>query len=159
MNRPANAEAPLHFHLVIPSVIAANQKQALRAVAVEVAKLIGIKDRILAERLLESEKESPSAMGDGVALSHLRISGLTQPLNVFVRFKTPVPYAAADKKDVEFMCLLVTPERDGAAYLRMMARASRLLRNKQMRVDLKGARDEHSIRAILEQSSMELMAA
>lgn len=159
MNRPANADAPLQFQLVIPSVIAANQKQAVRAIAAEVSKIIGVKDRILAERLLEEEKDSPSAMGDGVALSHLSVSGLTQPLNVFVRFKTPVPYGAADKKDVEFMCLLVTPQRDGATYLRIIARASRLLRNKQMRTALKDAKDERTIRAILEQSSLELMAA
>ncbi len=159
MNRPVPSEASLHFNLVLPSVIAANQKQAVRAIAIEVAKVIGVKDRILTERLLESEKESPSAMGDGVALSHLRISGLSHPLNVFVRFKTSVPYGAADKKDVDFLCLLITPERDGASHLRMMARSSRLLRNKQMRNDLKGAKDEHSIRAILEQSSLELMAA
>ena len=160
MNRPTTAaEAPLYFNLILPSVIAANQKQAVRAVADEAAKLIGIKNRILAERLLEQEKDSPSSMGDGVALSHIRISGLTEPLNVFVRFKNPVPFGANDKKDVELFCLIITPERDGASYLRTISRASRLLRNRQMCASLKTAKDVQTIRAVLDQSSLELMAA
>lgn len=158
-SRQSTTEAPLHFHLIIPNLIAANHKQALKLIAADVSKHIGIKDRILAERLVDLEKDSPSPMGDGVALAHLRISGLNEPMNIFVRFKNSVPFGSTDKRDVDLFCLILTPERQGSSYLRTLSRASRLLRNKPMCAKLKSAKDELTIRAILEQSSLELMAA
>ena len=114
----------LHFDIVIPSLIAANRKQVLRLAAHEIAKMIGIGERILGERLSDKEKESPGAMGDGLSITHLHISGLQESINVFIRLKNPDYAGAADNKDVDLICLLLTPEREGAAYLRTMARIS-----------------------------------
>ena len=149
----------IHFDIVVPSLIAANQKQMLRMIAHELSKTIGIGERILADRLSEQEKENPSAMGDGIAVTHLHISGLKDSINVFIRLKNPIDIQAADKKDVDLVCLLLTPEREGAAYLRTMARISRFLRNAQICTMLRSAQNEKAIRNVFEQSSIQSMAA
>lgn len=149
----------IHFDIVVPSLIAANQKQMIRLAAHELAKEIGIGERILADRLTEKEKENPSAMGEGIAVTHLHISGLRESINVFIRLKTPIDMGAPDKKDVDLICLLLTPEREGAAYLRTMARISRLLRNAQICAMLRSAQNEKTIRAVLDQTSQQKMAA
>lgn len=149
----------LHFDLVVPSMVAANQKQLIRMGAHEVSKVIGIGERILAERLTEREKSAPSAMGEGIAITHLHISGLKEPLSVFIRLKQPIEMTAPDKKPVDLVCILLTPEREGAAYLRSMARISRLLRNPGVCAMLRSAEDEKTIRALLEQPVQQQMAA
>ncbi len=153
------SEAPVHFDVVVPSLIAATHKQVIRLAAHEVAKVIGIGERILTDRLVEEEKENPSAMGEGISVTHLHISGLKKSVNIFIRLKNPVTMGAPDNKDVDLICLLLTPEREGASYLRTMARISRLLRNAQICIKLRAAKSEKEIRTILDQSSIQLMAA
>lgn len=85
--------------------MAANQKQVIRLVAHELAKKIGINERILADRISGKEKESPSAMGDGIAITHLQMGSLQESINVFIRMKTPVAYGAPDNKDVDINLL------------------------------------------------------
>lgn len=152
-------ETSIPFDLILPSLIAANHKQLISHSAREISKLIGIKERILAERLLEREKESPSAIGDGIAITHLHISGLKNSVNVLLRLRNPIPMNAADKQDVDIVCYLLTPEREGTAYLRNLARLSRLLRNADICHKLRTVEDEKSMRAVLEQHTSSRMAA
>jgi PTS system nitrogen regulatory IIA component len=147
------------FDLIIPSLIAANHKQLVRAISGEIAVLIGINERILAERFLEKEKANPSAIGDGISIMHLQLSGLRKSTNIFLRLKNPVAMNAADKRDVDIVCVLLTPEREGSSYLRTLARISRLLRNAQICARLRAASDEKALRHILEQSSAQSLAA
>ena len=68
--RANQAETSIDFDIVIPSLIAANKKQVIRLASHEIAKTIGIGERILADRLTEQEKENPAAMGEGIAITH-----------------------------------------------------------------------------------------
>lgn len=147
------------FDLVITSLPASNQKQALRLIALEVSKIIGINDRILSDRFVEKEKKSSSAIGNGIALMHLQMSGLQKPLNVFVRLKAAIAMNTPDNKDVDIICLLLTPERDGTTYLQSLARLSRFLKDEKVAGNLRKADGEMSIRAILETSPSKRMAA
>lgn len=160
MNSPASRlDSVLTFDLVLPSLTAPNGKQLLYAAAKTISEKIGISVRILADRFKEAERTSPFTMGEGIAIMHLQISGLQNAMNVFIRLKHPVPMNAPDNEDVDLVCVLLTPAREGSAYLRTLARLSRLLRNPQIRVRLRAAADEKAIRMILEQSSIGLMAA
>jgi PTS system nitrogen regulatory IIA component len=156
MNTP---DQIFQFDLIIPSMIASTQKQTLRLVASHVSKVIGIQERILADRLIEKEKQSSSAMGNGVAITHLSIGSLTQPLTVFVRLRSAVNFYAPDNLPVDLVCMLFTPERQGAIHLRSLARLSRLLRDAQICSRLRQAEDEKAIRSVLEVSSARMMAA
>lgn len=156
--RPAQPETHIDFDLVIPSMVATNHKQVARAIAHELAPLIGIKEQLLAERLAEREKETSSAVGDGVSIAHLHMSGLQNPMNIFIKLKAPIDIGAPDSKGVDIICLLLTPEREGSAYLRTLARLSRLLRNAQICSRLRSASNEKMVRAVFEQSSFQRAA-
>jgi len=158
-SRPALSENSIQFDLVLPSFNVPGKKQLARLLAHDIAKMIGIKERILAERMQEREKASPSAMGGGTALIHLPISSLQNTISVFIKLKNPIDTGAPDNRPVDIICVMLTPEREGSAYLRTMARISRLLRNTQICDKLRMASDEKSIRNILEQSAIQLMAA
>ncbi len=149
----------LSFDLVLSSLSAPNQKQLLYRAARDISEKIGISVRILAERFQDAERNSPFTMGEGIAIMHLQISGLQNAMNVFIRLKNPIDMDASDNQDVDLVCVLLTPAREGSAYLRTLARISRLLRDHKTRTRLRAAPDEKAIRLILEQSSIGLMAA
>jgi PTS system nitrogen regulatory IIA component len=157
--RPVSSDSVITFDLVIPSLVVPNRKQLTRMIAHEIAKLIGINERILSDRLSDNKKQSTTAMGDGISLLHLPMSGLQNALTVFIKLKKPVDMTAPDNKPVDIVCVLMTPEREGPVYLRTMARLSRLLRNAAICERLRAAPDEKTIRMILDQSSTLLMAA
>lgn len=153
------SDTSMQFDMILPAMIAANSKQMTRLVAREITGLVGINDRILAERLLEKEKQNPSTMGDGVSITHMPVSGLSNAVNIFVRLKNPVDMKAADKKPVDIVVILLTPEREGAMYLRTLARVSRLLRNASICARLRKSANEKELRAVLDQSSVQLATA
>lgn len=157
--RPVSSDSAMSFDLVIPSLVVPNRKQLTRMIAHEIAKMIGINERILADRLSDSEKQNTTAMGEGISLLHLPMGSLQNTLTVFIRLKNPVDITTPDNKPVDIVCVLMTPEREGPAYLRTMARLSRLLRNTAICERLRAAPDEKTIRMILDQSSIQLMAA
>lgn len=158
-SQSAAAQPPIAFDLILPGLPVTAQKQLFRLAAHEIAKIIGVSERILTERLADKEKENSSAIGDGLAISHLQMSGLKNSLNVFIRLKNSVSMDAPDNKPVDLICILLTPEREGPAYLRTLARVSRLLRNAQICARLRAAVNEKEIAQILDQSSSDLMAA
>ncbi len=153
------ADIQFCFHLVIPSMIAVNQKQVMGLVASELSKRIGMGERIVLDRMMDKEKSNPSAIGDGCAIMNLQMSGLKESLNVFVRLKKPVFMNAADKKDVDLFCILLTPEREGSSYLRDLSRLSRFLKNDDMREKIRTAPDEKSLKIVLGQDKQRKMAA
>lgn len=153
-----NMSDQIVFDVIVPSMIAANQKQVYRLIAHEVSKIVGIQTRILSDRLLDNEKQTVSAMGLGIAVPHMHVSSLTKPISVFVRLKNAVDFKAPDNMPVDIICLLLTPERDGAAYLRTLARLSRLLRDSQFCHRLRLADGERAIQSLFKSSSTRMAA-
>jgi nitrogen PTS system EIIA component len=155
---PVN-DTTIRFDLVLPQMIAANQKQIWRTAASEISKIIGIQERILGDRLIENEKQTVSAMGNGIAVPHLHLSSLTQPLNVLIRLRQGVDFKAPDNVPVDIICLLLTPEREGTAYLRTLARLSRMLRDPHFCHKVREAEDERILRSLFDLPSARMMAA
>jgi PTS system nitrogen regulatory IIA component len=141
---------PITFDLIIPSMIAANQKQVFRMIGHEISKAIGIQERIISDRLLENEKHSDSALGGGIAVSHMHIASLNKPLSIFVKLRSAIDYNAPDNVAVDMICLLLTPEREGASYLRDLARLSRIMRDTKFCHKLRLSEDERAIRSLFE---------
>lgn len=157
--RSAPQDSSMIFDIVVSGMIAANHKQVQRMIAHEVSKSIGITERIFAERLAEAEKANPPAIGEGIAIIHMQISGLKEATSAFIRLKNPVEMDAPDNRGVDIICLLLTPEREGQVYLRDLARLSRFLRNPSICDRLRTAPDEKSLRATLESHSSGRLAA
>jgi PTS system nitrogen regulatory IIA component len=128
---------------------AASKRQAL-AVAADVAarKLKLPADQIL-EALLEREAESSTGVGQGVAVPHARLDGVTGMTGVFVRLETPVPFDAVDDRPVDLMFALFAPKADSITHLRALARVSRTLRQGELREQLRQARTPDAVYALL----------
>ncbi|MFA5592872.1 MAG: PTS sugar transporter subunit IIA [Micavibrio sp.] len=145
------------FDIVAAALNATHAKHMMKLAAQILSEKIGIHERILLEKL--NAKEHAPSTDKGVAILHMHISGLKQPTNIFLRVKNPVDMGAADNQPVDMLCILLTPERDGVAYLRSLARISRFFQRGDILARLRAAEDEKAMRAILEDSALQQLAA
>jgi len=83
--------------------------------------------------LLEREKLSSTAIGDGVAIPHGKMPGIQRVFGVFARSREGVDFNSLDGGLTHLFFLLVAPEDSAADHLKALARISRLLKDSRFR--------------------------
>ena len=125
-----------------PGRIIANLKgRDKKTVLKEMADCMACQDRSLdAERLLEvlleREKISSTAIGDGVAIPHGKLAGVKRVSGVFARSPQGVDFDSLDGGPTHLFFLLIAPEDSAADHLKALARISRLLKDTAFRACL-----------------------
>jgi PTS system nitrogen regulatory IIA component len=132
-------------------VSAANKRQALAVIAEIAARNLGLDAADILDALTEREQAGSTGVGHGVAAPHARLEGLERMRGVFVRLEQPVQFEAVDEQPVDLIFALFAPVDAGAEHLRALARVSRLLRQAELRQQLRQARTADAIHALLVQ--------
>lgn len=132
-------------------VSASNKRQVLAVVAEIAARKLGLDAGDILDALVEREAAGSTGVGHGVAAPHARLDGLDRMRGVFVRLEQPVEFDAVDDKPVDLIFALFAPKDAGADHLRALARVSRLLRQAELREQLRQARTADAIYALLVQ--------
>lgn len=83
--------------------------------------------------LLEREKLGSTGVGNGVAIPHGKIPGLTQIVSVFGRSQKGIDFDAHDQKPAQLFFVLLAPENSIGTHLQTLARLSRLLKSEATR--------------------------
>ena len=83
--------------------------------------------------LLEREKISTTAIGEGVAIPHGKLPGVERVLGVFARSPQGVDFASLDGGPTYLFFVLIAPENAAADHLKALARISRLLKDEAFR--------------------------
>lgn len=129
---------------------AVESKAALfRLIAEHAARIADVDAETLEEQLIVREKLGSTGFGDGIAIPHGRIDSLEKPFGIFLRLTEPVDYDSVDDLPVDCVFALFSPEADGAAHLRALARISRRLRDGDFVAKLRGARSTDAVYALL----------
>ena len=136
---------------VTPKVCASSKRQALSLVAETAARRFGLDAGEVLEALLAREQAGSTGVGSGVAVPHARLPGLDRMRGVFVRLETPVDFDSVDGQPVDLLFALLAPPDAGSEHLRALARVSRLLRQSQLREQLRQARTVDALSALLAQ--------
>ncbi|MBJ7410092.1 MAG: PTS IIA-like nitrogen regulatory protein PtsN [Phenylobacterium sp.] len=132
-------------------VSAANKKKALAVIAEIAARNFGLEPAEVLEALSEREAAGSTGVGHGVGVPHARLEGLQRMRGVFVRLEQPVEFESVDDQPVDLLFALFAPKNAGAEHLRALARVSRLLRQSDLREQLRKARSADAIHALLVQ--------
>ncbi|CAN5347205.1 PTS IIA-like nitrogen regulatory protein PtsN [soil metagenome] len=127
---------------------ASSKRQALTVVADAAAISLNLHEGRVLDALLEREALGSTGLGNGVAVPHARIEGLTRICGVFVRLDTPVAYGSVDDRPVDLMFALFAPPIDGAEHLRALAAVSRALRSPELREKLRQAHTVDAVHAL-----------
>lgn len=139
----------LAAHAVIPALKTRNKKQVLQEIAARAAEVSGRSEREIFETLLQRERLGSTGIGRGVAIPHGKLPKLDRLSGVFARLEKPIDFDSLDGEPVDLIFLLLAPEGAGADHLKALARVARVLRDDKIAEQLRGARDESALRALL----------
>ena len=134
---------------VLPALKARNKKQVLQELAARAAEDCGRSEREIFETLLQRERLGSTGIGRGVAIPHGKLAKLDRLVGLFARLERPIEFEALDGEPVDLIFLLLAPEGAGADHLKALARIARLLRDENIAEQLRAARDESALRALL----------
>ena len=134
-------------------VTASDKRKALAVTAEIAARSFDMDAGDILDTLLEREAVGSTGVGHGVAVPHARLTGLDRMRAVFVRLEHPVEFASIDDQPVDLMFALFAPPNAGAEHLRALARVSRLLRQGNLREQLRQARTADALHALLVQDA------
>jgi PTS system nitrogen regulatory IIA component len=132
-------------------VSATNKKKALAVIAEIAARNFGLEPAEVLEALTEREAAGSTGVGHGVAVPHARLEGLQRMRGVFVRLEQPVEFESVDDQPVDLLFALFAPKNAGAEHLRALAKVSRVLRQGDLREQLRKARSADAVHALLVQ--------
>ena len=93
----------------------------------------------LLEVLMERESLQSTGIGEGVAIPHGKLAGVTRVVAAFGRSPAGVDFSSLDGKPTHLFFLLVAPEDSAGAHLKALARISRLLKDPAFRARLLAA--------------------
>ena len=107
-------------------------------------------DRLL-QVLLDRENLQSTGIGDGVAIPHGKMPGLSRLVASFARSRAGVDFESIDGQPTHLFFLLVVPEHSGGQHLKALARISRFLRDASFREKLIAAESLDEIFSTIEE--------
>ena len=135
----------LQYDNVIPDINADNKRAVLERLARSVSEVHPDVDyENLLKVLFEREHLGTTGIGDGVAIPHGKISGITKPVVAFGRCADGVDFDALDGKPTYIFFLLIAPEQASGQHIQILVRIARILRDSAFRDKLRESksRDE-----------------
>jgi nitrogen PTS system EIIA component len=134
---------------VISDLTATSKPEVLRELSSSLAKSQpALKPERLVEVLKQREKLGSTGIGEGVAIPHGKLQGLSQLCASFGVSRGGVDFEAIDGKPTHLFFALVAPENSAGVHLKALARISRLFKNPRFRqaiLEAKNAQDIYSL--------------
>lgn len=129
---------------VIANLSAGDKAAAITEIANVLAQGSDAPSSVLLEALWAREKTGSTAIGEGVAIPHGRVSALPGIVGCFARSTPGVPFDARDGKPSHLFFALLAPEACAAQYLKALACVAALFKNASLRTKLMeaGSADE-----------------
>lgn len=156
---------PRLFHRVDFAVVGASFREVLFPESVTCSLAASSKDGVLGELarllarsmpetnadalrrvLVERERLASTGVGSGVAVPHGRLPGLSGMRVALAVHREGVHFEAIDGLPVQIFVAIVGPDTDPSAHLRLLARASRILRDEAVRARLLAAESDELLR-------------
>lgn len=130
----------IDVHRVIPALTHTDKN----AVIEELAHALAVNSPALDEKrvfdvLMQRERISTTAIGDGVGIPHGKLSGVDRVVGAFARSPKGVDFASLDGAPTFLFFALIAPENAAADHLKALARISRLLKDEPFRRRLMAA--------------------
>ena len=132
---------------------AGDKRRVLSMVAELSARNSGVKAPLIFDALMQREGTGSTGVGHGVAIPHARVPGLAKMKGVFVRLSTPVEFEAVDDRPIDLVFALLAPIDCGSEHLRALSRVARLMRDPELRRQLRIAPNSAAIHAVLTQQA------
>ena len=132
-----------------------SKKQVLEELSKLAETKLGINSRTLLENLTKREKLGSTAVGNGIAIPHANVATIDKPFVFVSTLVNGLDFNSTDDQPVDIIFLLIAPDNKGSEHLQALALISRLLRNKELTIKLRGCKSSESALAVISQSIRE----
>jgi len=139
----------IDFDAVNTRLSGGNKRSLLQQLAHLAGQRLGIDSAAILASLNEREQLGSTGFGQGVAIPHGKIEGLTRIYGMFSRLAEPIVFKAIDGKPVDLVFLLLSPPDAGAEHLKALAAISRVTRHQPTLEKMRGARSRDALAAVL----------
>ena len=139
----------LDFEAIRPAFPGGSKRSLLQQLANLAGQRLGLDNAGILASLTERERLGSTGFGQGVAIPHCKIEGLSRIYGLFVRLAEPVDFKALDRVPVDLVFLMLSPPEAGAEHLKALAAISRVTRNAQTLEQMRGARSRDALEAVL----------
>lgn len=109
---------------------------------------LGNKEKIF-RAVVEREELSTTGIGEGIALPHCRTDAVKDIIIKFALLKNGIDFDALDKKDVNFVFLVIAPYTNTQGYLTAISRLVRIIGREEVKRALLNADTKKEILSIL----------
>lgn len=133
--------------------------ELLEILAKKGAELTGEDPAKLFDALSAREELGSTGLGNGIAIPHGKIAGLSGVVAVFARLAEPIEFDSVDDLPVDLVMMLLAPLGMGADHLKALARVARLLRTESVTERLRAAETPAQLYAILNEEHASTAAA
>jgi nitrogen PTS system EIIA component len=134
---------------VIYCADATTKHDILQKLCERVAVQTGQPLAVVLEAIEGREALGSTGLGNGIAVPHGKLPGLTGVTAAFARLETPVDFEALDDQPVDLVMMLLAPVGSGADHLKALATVARLLRTESVVERLRQLRDPAKLYDIL----------
>jgi PTS system nitrogen regulatory IIA component len=135
---------------IVPAMRATSKAEALDELASALVALHPEIDRArLVDVLREREELGSTAIGEGIAIPHGKLAGVSKVLAVFGRSPEGIDFESLDGGATRLFFLLVAPEDSAGTHLKALARVSRLLKDGSFRERLFAGTDSAELFATI----------
>ena len=108
-----------------------------------------IKDKLLLSEIVKRERLGNTSIGNGIAIPSAIIESISKPFVLFSLLAKPINYNSDDNKDVDIVCLVVSPNSSSSKHLYFLSNISRIIKNGNIPNELRGCDTSDSLLAVL----------
>ena len=132
-----------------------SKKQVLDELSKLAEIKLGVNSRSLLENLIKREKLGSTAVGNGISIPHANMDNIDKPYVFVCTLIDGLDFNSNDDIPVDIIFLLIAPNNKNSEHLQALALISRLLRNKELTIKLRGCKNTESALAVIFQSITE----
>jgi len=127
---------------------ASSKKRVFEHVGLLFENYLGIARSSVFDSLFARERLGSTGLGQGVAIPHGRIRGLTEATAAFIRLANPVPFDSPDGKPVSLLFVLLVPEVATEQHLQILSELAQHFSDRACREGLTKAPDGETVRRL-----------
>lgn len=141
----------LNENAIMVGATAPHKKALLQLAAGHLAHSYGLNAEKIYQGFMARENIGSTGFGRNIAYPHCRMAAIDKPVVAILTLQDSVDYAAFDKREVDCVFAMVSPELSDGQHLQALAALSRLGRNERIMTTIRGTNNAEAIFALLQE--------
>lgn len=127
-----------------------SQKNALEIISKKMAELTSTNADKIFEKLYEREKLGTTAFGNGFAIPHARVEGITKARVIILMLNEGIDFNSTDNSKVDVIISLLAPNDESDIHIKLLANIAALLDSKIFREKIRSTETASDIIKVIQ---------